>query len=103
MKILTFVLISFFIFAGCNTYEDENRELKNRNEQLERRADSLENSPAYLYGLAYDHIQNQNYDEAKAVLFDLNRKYPSWNQNMVIESINHVNRLQNPEGDLLRK
>jgi hypothetical protein len=101
MRLLIISLLLLLFINGCDPYKAENDQLKERADSLQTEVDSIKNSPSYMYGLAYDRIDRQQYDEAKEILFDLNRRYPSWNQNLIFESINHINRLQNPERQLL--
>lgn len=103
MKLSLIILISLFIINGCKSYEDEYQISQERVTSLEQSIDSIKSSPAYMYGLAHHKIHNKEYDEAKTILYDLNRTHSGWNQSLVIESINYVNSLQRPEADVMPK
>ncbi|MBU1096686.1 MAG: hypothetical protein CVV23_04625 [Ignavibacteriae bacterium HGW-Ignavibacteriae-2] len=89
--ILLLVLIS--CFSGCNLNSKEIIELRNEIRYLETELSSVQGSPGYLFGEAFEHVDAEDYAEAVNLLNELKINFPEWNKKIVEEYINNYSKL----------
>mgnify|MGYP006190531431 CR=1 FL=1 len=61
--IFPIILLALLAYSGCDTYEEEYNQSQQTVTALEQRIDSIKSTPAYMYGIAHEKIQNEEYDE----------------------------------------
>lgn len=73
--------------AGCNFYSQENQKLRNELRQIEIEISSIMGSPEFMFGEAFDLVDQKNYKDAVAKLEQLKNDFPEWNSDLVAEFI----------------
>ncbi len=79
--------------AGCNFYGEENQKLRNELRQVEIEISSIMGSPEFMFGEAFDMVDQDNYEEAVMKLEQLQNDFPGWNTDLVAEFIERFKKL----------
>ena len=84
-KIIAILLL--ILIAGCNLYSEENQELRNELRQTEIELSSIMGSPHFMFGEAFDLVDQEDFPGAVAKLEMLQHSFPDWNSGLVEEFI----------------
>lgn len=87
------LFLALLPLAGCNFYSEENQKLRNELRESEIEISTIMGSPEFMFGEAFDLVDQENYADAVAKLEKLQNDFPEWNTSLVAEFIGRFKKL----------
>ena len=81
------IILLFLQMTGCKFYSEENQELRNNLRQVEIEISSIMGSPEFMFGEAFDLVNQRNFKDAAAKLENVKHNFPEWNTELLTEFI----------------
>jgi len=79
--------------AGCEFYSEENQKLRNDLRQNEIELSSIMGSPEFMFGEAFELVNERNFKDAVAKLENVKNNFPEWNTDLLTEFIGRFKKL----------
>ena len=79
--------------TGCKLYSEENQELRNSLRQIEIELSSIMGSPEFMFGEAFELVDQRNFKDAVTKLENVKLYYPEWNSEFLNEFIERFKKL----------
>ncbi len=79
--------------TGCKFYSEENQELRNNLRQIEIEISSIMGSPEFMFGEAFELVNQSNFKDAAAKLEKIKYGFPEWNTELLNEFIERFRKL----------
>lgn len=80
--------------TGCELYSEENQGLRNDLRQNEIELSSIMGSPEFMFGEAFDLVDQRNFKDAVAKLENIKHNFPKWNTELLTEFIERFKNLK---------
>jgi hypothetical protein len=87
------IIMLLLQMTGCKFYSEENQELRNELRQIEIELSSIMGSPEFMFGEAFEFVDQKNFGEAVAKLEYIQYNFPEWNAELVTEFIERFAKL----------
>lgn len=93
-------LLLFIALLGlsCGDSIKESQEMRNELRYLETELITIQSSPAYKLGEAFDFINEKNYDEALSLIKNIRENFPDWNGALLEEIIERIEIIKDKAG-----
>jgi len=87
------VILLLLQMAGCEFYSEENQKLRNDLRQNEIELSSIMGSPEFMFGEAFELVNERNFKDAVAKLENVKNNFPEWNTDLLTEFIGRFKKL----------